>query len=102
MKTQANETQDSASSEAIAPARLLADQAFSRAASAPLVEGNSIRILKDAEENYPAWLEAINSAERTVHFESHIIHADETGNKFAEALAAKARHGRRAARPCGG
>jgi cardiolipin synthase len=93
MRTQANETQDSASSEAIAPARLLADQAFSRAAAAPLVEGNSIRILKDAEENYPAWLEAINSAERTVHFESYIIHADETGNKFAEALAAKAREG---------
>jgi phosphatidylserine/phosphatidylglycerophosphate/cardiolipin synthase-like enzyme len=93
MKTQANETPYGAGPEAIAPARLLADQAFARAAGAPLVAGNSIRILKDAEQNYPAWLEAINTAERTIHFESYIIHADETGHKFVETLAAKAREG---------
>lgn len=39
------------------PMRELADQAFSRAAGAPLVEGNSVRLLIDARENYPAWLE---------------------------------------------
>src|SRR4029450_12149683 len=42
--------------------RALADQAFSRAAGAPLIEGNSVRLLKDARENYPAWLEAIGAA----------------------------------------
>jgi cardiolipin synthase len=55
--------------EAISPVRMLADQAFSRAAGAPLVPGNSIRLLKDAAENYPAWLEAIRSAQHTIYFE---------------------------------
>ena len=79
--------------ETIAPIRLLADQAFSRAAGAPLVPGNEIRLLRDAVENYPAWLEAIRSAKRTIHFESYIIHADKVGNEFADVLARKAREG---------
>ena len=73
--------------------RTLANQAFSRAAGAPLVGGNSVRLLKDAKENYPAWLEAIASAERYIHFESYIIHEDNAGWMFAEALIAKAREG---------
>jgi cardiolipin synthase len=77
----------------IAALRLLADQAFSRAAGAPLVPGNEIRLLKDATENYQAWLEAIRSAKRTIHFESYIIHADKVGYEFAELLATKAREG---------
>jgi cardiolipin synthase A/B len=71
--------------------RALADQAFSRAAGAPLVGGNRIRLLKDARENYPAWLEAIGAARSHVHFESYIIHEDKTGEMFADALVAKAR-----------
>lgn len=73
--------------------RIQASQAFARAAGAPLVAGNSVRLLKDARENYPAWLEAIRSAERTIHFESYIIHEDEQGRIFAEALAEKASAG---------
>jgi cardiolipin synthase len=73
--------------------RQLADQAFSRAAGAPLIHGNSVRLLKDARENYPAWLEAIGAARRHVHFECYIIHEDETGRAFAEALVKKAREG---------
>lgn len=79
--------------EAIQTIRILADQAFSRAAGAPLVPGNNVRVLKDAEENYPAWLEAIHSAKKTIHFESYIIHGDDAGREFAEALAAKAKEG---------
>src|SRR5918999_4271988 len=75
------------------PMRQLANQAFSRAAGAPLVEGNLVRLLKDARENYPAWLEAINSAKHHVHFESYIIHEDDTGWMFADALVNKAREG---------
>jgi cardiolipin synthase len=75
--------------------RTLADQAFSRAAGAPLVSGNSIRLLKDAAENYPAWLNAIARATRSVHFESYIIHDDEVGERFADALVARAREGLR-------
>ncbi|MBM3548835.1 MAG: cardiolipin synthase B [Alphaproteobacteria bacterium] len=73
--------------------RALAAQAFSRAAGAPLIDGNRVRILEDARENYPAWLEAIRSAKRRIHFEAYFIRDDETGRSFAEALAAKARDG---------
>jgi cardiolipin synthase A/B len=78
---------------ALAAARVLADQAFSRAAGAPLVHGNAVRILKDGAENYPAWLEAIAAARESVHFECYIVHDDEVGRRFADALAARAREG---------
>ena len=73
--------------------RTLAAQAFSRAAGAPLVHGNSIRLLKDARENYPAWLEAIRSAEKYIYFENYIIRDDDIGHQFADALIAKAKEG---------
>ena len=72
---------------------IFAEQAFWRAAGARLIPDNRARILKDATENYPAWLEAIESAKRTIHFESYIIHEDEQGQVFADALSAKARDG---------
>lgn len=77
----------------LAPVRALANQAFSRASGAPLVEGNCIRLLKDARENYPAWLAAIGAAKRHVHFENYLIWEDEAGRQFAEALIAKAHAG---------
>lgn len=73
--------------------RLLADQAFSRTAGALLIPGNSVRLLKDAGENYPAWLDAMRSAQKSIHFESYIIYDDEIGGMFAEALIAKAQQG---------
>jgi cardiolipin synthase A/B len=79
--------------EAHACVRQLADQAFSRAAGAPLVAGNRVRVLKDARENYPAWLAAIARATRYVHFESYIIHDDAAGEEFSRALVAKSREG---------
>src|SRR6185503_1282556 len=78
---------------ALATVRVMADQAFSRAAGAPLVHGNAVRILKDGAENYPAWLEAIAAARESVHFECYIVHDDEVGQRFADALAARAREG---------
>jgi cardiolipin synthase len=78
---------------AISPMRLLAEQVFSRTAGAPLVPGNNIRLLKDARENYPAWLEAMRSATQTIHFENYIIYDDEVGHQFADVLIAKARQG---------
>src|SRR5215510_2451564 len=78
-------------SDNIVSVRVLAEQAFSRAAGAPLVPGNSIRLLKDARENYPAWLDAIAGAKRFIHFESYIIHDDAVGDHFSDALIARAR-----------
>src|SRR6476661_8023984 len=74
-------------------ARALAEQAFSRAAGAPLVSGNSVRLLINAAQNYPAWLAAIAAARNHVHFESYIIHDDSAGMEFADALIAKAQEG---------
>jgi len=78
---------------ALAVSRVAAEQAFSRAAGAPLVDGNAVRLLKDGAENYPAWLEAIDAAEHFIHFEMYILHDDQTGGRFADALAARARAG---------
>ena len=71
----------------------IASRAFSRTAGAPLIPGNHVRLLRDAQENYPGWLEAISRAQQHVHFESYIIHEDDTGREFADALIAKAREG---------
>jgi len=69
------------------------DRAFARASGAALRTGNSVRLLKDAAENYPAWLDAIASARRTIHCEMYIIHDDEQGKRFADALTKKAAEG---------
>lgn len=73
--------------------RVLADQAFARAAGAELIAGNAIRILRDATENFPAWLEAIHGAQRTIFFESYMIGDDRVGREFVAALTDRARAG---------
>jgi cardiolipin synthase A/B len=70
-----------------------ADRAFARATGAPLIEGNAVRLLRDAAENFPAWLDAIGGAERSIYFESYLIDDDDVGREFTAALAAKARSG---------
>jgi cardiolipin synthase A/B len=75
------------------PLRVLAGEALSRAAGAPLVGGNSVRVLKDAEENYPAWLAAIRAARTRIFFENYIVSNDDVGRQFVSALADKAREG---------
>jgi cardiolipin synthase len=77
----------------LAPLRQLGNQAFSRASGAPLREGNAIRLLKDAAENYPAWLEAIDAARERISLEMYIVHGDAQGERFVEALVRKAREG---------
>ena len=84
---------DTCDRDTVAELRALADRAFSRAAGAPLLEGNHVRLLKDARENYPAWLDAIGAAKRRIHLESYIFQEDITGRKFADALIRKAREG---------
>jgi cardiolipin synthase len=75
------------------PERLLAEQALSRAAGAPLIAGNSLRLLRDAAENYPAWLQAIRGATHTIHFENYIIQNDMIGREFMAALTERAQAG---------
>ena len=73
--------------------RLNTDQAFLRTTGAPLIAGNSLRILKDAKENYPAWLEAIGNAREKIFFENYIIGNDEVGHQVIASLTDAARRG---------
>jgi cardiolipin synthase len=71
----------------------LADDPFSRAAGAPLIDGNSVRLLRDAAQNYPAMLTAIRGARRHIHVEIFFICDDEVGRELARAVIDKARDG---------
>ena len=71
----------------------LAARAFGRAAGAQSSEGNAVRLLLDARENFPAWLDAIRGAQRLILFECYILDDDEVGRAFASALADRAREG---------
>src|SRR6202171_6592606 len=67
--------------------------ALARTTGSPLVEGNGVRILHDAPENYPAWEEAIASARRSVHIEMYIFRPDRWGTRVATLLAVRAAAG---------
>jgi CDP-diacylglycerol--glycerol-3-phosphate 3-phosphatidyltransferase/cardiolipin synthase len=73
--------------------RTLADQTLSRTAGAPLVSGNRVQVLRNAEENYPAWTAAMEQATRSIHMEMYIVHDDAVGRRFVALLAARARAG---------
>lgn len=77
----------------LVPGTNFPEDAFSRIAHTPLVHGNKVRLLRDAVENYPTWLEAIRSAKSHIHFESYIIHDDEQGRMFSAALRERAESG---------
>lgn len=69
------------------------ERAFARIADSDLRQGNAVELLRDARENYPAWLEAIRSARTVIHFENFIVADDDAGRQFAEALMERARAG---------
>ncbi|MCC6327112.1 MAG: cardiolipin synthase B [Acidobacteria bacterium] len=69
------------------------NESIERVTGAELITGNDVELLIDAAENYPAWLAAIESAENRILFESYIIHDDEQGRIFADALIKKAKQG---------
>ena len=73
--------------------RLLAEQAFSRAAGAPLVAGNAVELLIDGQDNFDAWLAAIGAARHAVLFENYIFRDDTTGRTFRDALIERAANG---------
>ena len=77
----------------VSPTLIAADRALDRATGASSIDGNAVRLLLDAAENYPAWLAAIERAQRFVLFESYIVDDDDVGRAFATALAARSRAG---------
>lgn len=68
-------------------------RAIDRAAAARPVPGNRVALLQDGPEVYASMLAVIAGATRFIHFENYIIRSDQTGWRFAEALAQRARDG---------
>ncbi len=58
-----------------------------------LVGGNKIDVLLNGDEIFPAMLEAIRSAKKTITFETYIYWSETIGHKFAEALSERGRSG---------
>ena len=55
--------------------------------------GNRVTILTDGPSFYPAMLEAIRGATRSINMECYIFHADRVGGQFIDALTERARNG---------
>ena len=58
-----------------------------------IIPGNKVTDLQNGEAIFPAMLEAIRGAQKTVTFETYIYWSGEIGKKFAEALEERARAG---------
>jgi cardiolipin synthase len=58
-----------------------------------LVDGNAVRELLNGDEIFPAMLDAIRGAQRTITFETYIYWSGTIGAQFADALAERARAG---------
>lgn len=73
------------------------DEQFTRTISQlmgpPLIQGNSIEILENGAAIFPAMLEAIRSANRTITLENFVFSQGRITAQFAEALAERARSG---------
>lgn len=58
----------------------------------PILPGNSVSLLRDGDETFPAMLEAIEKAESSVALLSYIFDSDRVGTKFVDSL--KSAHAR--------
>jgi cardiolipin synthase A/B len=58
-----------------------------------LLCNNSVRLLRNGEEAFPAWLEAIDQARFRISMEMYIFNDDGIGRRFADALSRAARRG---------
>ncbi|GAB3752805.1 phospholipase D-like domain-containing protein [Lysobacter olei] len=75
----------------------VADPQFRREMSVLLgpsiLPGNRVVDLENGEQIFPAMLDAIRSARRTITFETYIYWSGEVGKQFADALSERARAG---------
>jgi len=75
----------------------LTDAQFRREMSVLLgpsvLSGNRVVDFQNGDEIFPAMLEAIHGAQKTINFETYIYWSGEIGQKFADALSERARAG---------
>jgi cardiolipin synthase A/B len=68
-------------------------QSIVGATGAPFVKNSTVSVLNNGDEFYPAMLESIRNARRTITMEAYIYWKGEIGLLFARALAARSRAG---------
>lgn len=61
--------------------------------NAPIVDGNHVTLLENGDEIFPAMLDAIRNAERSVHLLTYVYWTGDIAETFANELAAAARRG---------
>lgn len=66
---------------------------MTRVTGSPRLDGNRIGLQFEGPSTFDRWIEAIDGAERFVHFENYILRDDRIGRVFRDALVAKARQG---------
>jgi phosphatidylserine/phosphatidylglycerophosphate/cardiolipin synthase-like enzyme len=66
---------------------------FDRVGRGRPIPGNAVTLLQDSPEALEAMLALIASAQHWVHFDNYIVREDGTGQRFADALAERARAG---------
>ena len=71
----------------------LLDQLHARSSSSEMHGGNSVQLLQDSRENFPAWLEAVAAAEHYVLIEMYIFAANDFGVRLRDLLVEKCRQG---------
>lgn len=86
-------TQTHAAAPPTTAVRRLAEQAFSRAAGAPLIGGNRVELLIDGAAHFDAWADAIAGARASVLLENYIIRNDAVGQRLRDLLAERAAAG---------
>lgn len=59
----------------------------------PATEGNEVRVLRNGDEIFPAMLEAIRGAERTIDFMTFVYWTGDIAQEFADACAERAAKG---------
>lgn len=55
--------------------------------------GNKLELLQNGDAYFPAMLNAIHGAKKSVNFQAYIVYSDATGNLFRDALIERARAG---------
>lgn len=58
-----------------------------------IVDGNSVQAFNNGDEIFPAMLEAIRGARKSINFETYIYWSGEVSRRFVEALGERARAG---------
>src|SRR6185369_9837241 len=58
-----------------------------------ILPGNTVTDLENGDEIFPAMLEAIHAAKKTVTFETYVYWSGEVGKRFSKAFSERARAG---------